>query len=161
MATYEIIIKGEDGGTTARSNQKTVAPSATTPSESKPKAENGKSVITGLAAYHYAKSFINQVVSTQIGLISIRTGQAEAQQRRQFAYQVAQSSFNALESIAIGAMMGGAPGAVVGVAVSAVNTLTSITEKTLQIKASQEVENTGIILANVRAATNGSRGTNE
>lgn len=163
MATYEIIIKG-DGTADGTQKKRTVSPNAKAPSDEK-KAANGRQIITGVAAYTFAKNITAGIISHEIRMVGLRTGQVERQQMRQFNYQVAQQVFSFGESIAMGAIMGSAGGpagaaigAAVGATMSAVTSLASIGQRADEISTNRAIESFSIGMANIRAGALDSRG---
>lgn len=68
-----------------------------------------------VAIYKTAKGFAQQLITHQVSTIELRTGASEYQQKMQFMYNIGNSALGILESIALGAAVGGgAPGALVG-----------------------------------------------
>lgn len=166
MATYEIIIKG-DGKADGTSEKRSVAPTVAVPS-AEPRAENGRKIITGVAAYTLAKNFTAGIISHDIRMVGLRTGQVERQQMRQFNYQVGQRIFSFGESIATGMIAGGGAfgpagvvvGALAGATVSAVNYTVGVSYRRNELYAYGAIENMSIGMANIRAGTLDSRGGN-
>lgn len=152
MARYEFVIKNGEGGSgnysgTPRSSDKGVTP---TKNSSKP-------LIKGVSLYGMGKSLINSVISHNINIVSLRTGQEEMQERLSYGYKMATMAFGAFENIAIGAMTGGLLGAGIG----AIYTFTSygleVAKKQATIDLSRSLENISIGMANIRAGANGNR----
>ena len=164
MATYEIIIKGDGSGEGGDTKKRSVSPNAKAPSAEK-KAANGRQIITGVAAYTFAKNLTAGIISHEIRMVGLRTGQVERQQMRQFNYQVGQQVFSFGESIAMGAIMGSAGGiggaaigATVGATLSAVNYAVGIGQRADEINTNRAIESLSIGMANIRAGALGSRG---
>ena len=137
--TYQITVKFESEG-----KKSPIAGSGTTPTDTGGGgvSDTRKAIGKGLISYRsYVKPFVNQLVSQQINTVSLRTGAQELQDRLSFGYQMIQSGVNMVESIAIGAMMGGAAGAVVGAVMSVTTTAISYANKQQTIRYEQNLEN--------------------
>jgi hypothetical protein len=164
MATYEIIIKGDGTAEGGDTKKRSVSPNAKSPSVEK-KAANGRQIITGVAAYTFAKNLTSGIISHEIRMVGLRTGQVERQQMRQFNYQVGQQVFSFGESIAMGAIMGSAggpggalAGAAIAATMSAVNYAVGIGQRHDEINTNRAIESLSIGMANIRAGALGSRG---
>lgn len=146
MATYEFIIRNGTG-----SGEKVSAPSSEgTGTKEKPDGINYKT--KAVAAYGIAKRAITMSVSHQVNTVALRTGHAELQQKQQFINDVAMRSFNIVESIAMGALIGGGvggaiAGAVTGLAFQGIQ----ITQQLEERQWKMQEESIGISLANIRA----------
>ena len=164
MATYEIIIKGDGTAEGGEKKKRTVSPNAKAPSDEK-KAANGRQIITGVAAYTFAKNLTSGIISHEIRMVGLRTGQVERQQMRQFNYQVGQQVFSFGESIAMGALMGSAggpggalAGAAIAATMSAVNYAVGVGQRQDEINTNRAIESLSIGMANIRAGSLDSRG---
>ena len=148
---YEIVVRFKSDGKISP-----IAGSGTTPTDTGGGtggvSDARKAIGKGLISYRsYVKPFVNQLVSQQISTVSLRTGAQELQDRLSFGYQMVQSGVNMVESIAIGAMMGGAAGAVVGAVTSVVTTAISYANKQQTINLQRDVENASLNNMAVRA----------
>lgn len=125
--------------------------------DTSPKTDNGdfngkKTFTKGFVAYkHYVEPFVKQAISYEISTVSVRTGRTEEQQRRQFAYDMGSKIFSAAESIAMGAILGGLPGALIGLGMSAVQMIVSYSQAQNTIDINRNAENISIGLQNMRA----------
>ena len=125
--------------------------------DTSPKTDNGdfngkKTFTKGFVAdKHYVEPFVKQAISYEISTVSVRTGRTEEQQRRQFAYDMGSKIFSAAESIAMGAILGGLPGALIGLGMSAVQMIVSYSQAQNTIDISRNAENISIGLQNMRA----------
>ncbi len=149
MADYEIVIRNETD--TAKNS-----PIAGTATESKENDENtSASVPSGikgiLAAKNVVAPFVDQVVSHEISTVDLRTGASEQQERLSFAYSVGKQVGSAALKIATGAVIGGLPGAIVGLAVSVAHTAVSHGQKAADIQMQHDLEGTGMRFLNARA----------
>ena len=152
---YEIIFRDKKTET-----RKTTATPMTGEERSTAKSEMQDGGITlkqGIAAYHYAKKAINTVASYQVSTIQLRTGNARAQQKAEFAYQIVQDASNVLESTIVGAVTGGLPGALVGTAVGAAAKVVGYAQNGQRINTEFAVENVTIAQNSLRISAGGNR----
>lgn len=156
MASYEIILRNKtsDAGSSSsaaspRGNTKKTVPD-TAPPPIRQLAGMG-------AAYGIAKSAMSKIVTHTINTVSLRTGQTEYQQRLQFQYEIASRGFNILESVVVGAMVGNAPGAILGAATSLGSALHDLYNRSDTLRISRNLENISIGLADIRAGARADR----
>lgn len=152
---YEIIFRDKKTET-----RKTTATPMTGEERSTAKSETqdgGIILKQGIAAYHYAKKAINTVASYQVSTIQLRTGNAKAQQKAEFAYQIVQDAANVLESTIVGAVTGGLPGALVGTAVGAAAKVVDYGLNQKRLNLSQSVESITLALNAIRIGAGGDR----
>ncbi len=157
---YKIVIETGNGG---GGNKK--APIAGNNTESKqttPSTEQqrDKSSVVGYIAYKkYVAPFVKQGIQYSISTVGLRTGNMERQQRIQSAYDIGSQIVGIGESIAMGAMVGGLPGAVVGAVMSTATTLIGVAQKQNTLNINHALENQQISMLNARSgAINGNRG---
>ncbi len=117
---------------------------------------------TYFAIKHIVAPFVTQGINYGISTISIRTGQVEQQQRAQFAYDVASKAFGMVESIAMGAAIGGLAGAIGGAVMSLATTITGYALQQQKLNLAESAENISLGFMNARAGgsvatTSGSR----
>ena len=153
MATYEFIIRNE---TESGGGGSPMAP--TSAPTNNPKSSGGGSSFKSVAkkmvaAYGIAKSFADTTITHRINTVSLRTGNEELQQRYQFAYDIGKRALGIVESIAMGAMFGGAAGALIGAATSVAMTGVQIAQRAEEINLSRTAENISIDMANIRAGS--------
>ena len=151
MPTYEFIIKNESNG-----QKKLKSPTANSSSESA--KEKQTTLISGVAAYAYAKKITTQVISYRVNTVELRTGQAELQEKISFKYDIAQRTFGFIESIAIGGGLAGIPGAVIGGMAALTTWAINVAQKQSTINLNRDIENIAILQNNIRAGARGSRG---
>lgn len=156
---YKIIIQTNNSG---ESTQK--VPIAGNNNDSNSTSSNNtqsdkKNNIVGYVAYKkYVAPFVKQGIEYSISTVGLRTGNMERQQRMQSAYNIGSQIFGIAESIAIGAMMGGVAGAVVGGVMSVATTAISYAQQQNTINIKRNLENQTINMLNVRSgAINGNR----
>lgn len=141
--TYTFILKNETGGDGVESpisgnlNSPTTSNAKTGGFLSKSQA---KAFGAGMVVYHQVKSFATQIVSHEISITSLKTGQNELQQRAQFNYDVGMRVLNAGESILVGAAVGGLPGAVAGLALSLTHTVIDISQRQQDLDLKRSLE---------------------
>ena len=132
-----------------------------TPSASSSPSTNNKNVsrgqLSGLVAYHKIKPFVMQGINNEVAKVQLRTGSNRLQEKASFINQVAQTAFNFVEGVAIGAKVGGVPGAVVGAVLSTAHTLITYVNNQSVIDLQRSVEQEGLYLNYVRAGAQGSR----
>ena len=149
MAQYEIIIKNETD--TAQSS-----PIAGNTAENTASGEEtGINIPSGVKGILAVKSivapFVDQVVSHEISTVSLKTGASEQQDRLSFVYSVGKQVGSAALKIATGAVIGGLPGALFGLAMSVAHTAISYGQKGADIQMQHDLENVGLRYLNTRA----------
>lgn len=138
--------------------QNTGSPSPAGGEQSDGISPSAKKAIRGvLSVYRPIKSTANQVISYEVSQVELRTGSREQHQRANFAYSVGTQLWNSAETIATGALLGGLPGAIVGLALSAVSTVVSISQAQNTINTQRNLEDVSRNLSAQRATVSGSR----
>lgn len=156
--TYEIIIKNEGGA----SGKKNPVANNNDTSKSKNNAgmgagavESGSSAKEAVGVYFAFKRVVSPIVAQAaeygISTVTMRTGRREEQQRQQFAYDTARRIYGLGESIAVGAAVGGLPGALVSVALTLANSALSIAYAQRRINLAENLDNVTLGMLNVRA----------
>lgn len=157
MEQYKIVI-GTDGESTQKKKKTPIAGDNT---ESKQTSENdsAKKDLAGYFAYKkYVSPFLSQGLQHRISTVELRTGNAERQARMQSAYSIGSQALGLVESIVIGAKLGGGAGAVIGAVMSVSTTVMSYVYKADTINLQRGLENQTIAMLNVRSgAVNGNR----
>jgi hypothetical protein len=110
-----------------------------------------------LTAYHFAKSFTDQIFTHEVSMVELRTGSGELQQRANFNLEVGQKIIGGIESIAVGAAVGGLPGALLGMTTSAAHWAISYNQKVETLNTQRTLENQSIQMNYIRAGASGSR----
>ena len=155
---YEFILKNE---TTDAENENTGvagSESGKEPKKEKKQLSQGQIAVgKGLVAYNLAKPWINQVVSHEISLVELRTGSREAQQKTQFAYDVASKVGGLFTSVLSGYAVGNVPGAIVAGLVNIGHTVVSYAQKEETINLQRSLESRTLQMNYVRAGAGGSR----
>lgn len=154
MAEKSYLIRIEGAET---QEKRTTAKSSGGESVERKSGSKEKSLISKMAAYHYAKRAVQMVAGYEIGTIDIRTGSVLAQQEADFAYQIVNDVWNVGESIAVGAMAGGAPGAIVGAAIGTVFKVASYVENGAKINLQRSVESVTLAQNAIRIGAGGDR----
>ncbi len=122
-----------------------------------------KSIVGGyFAIKSIVAPFVSQAINYGISTINIRTGQLEQQQKAQFAYDMASKAFGLVESIAVGAAVGGIAGAIGGAVMSIATTITGYALAQQKLNLAESQENISLGFMNARAGgsiatTSGSR----
>lgn len=111
----------------------------------------------GLVSYATIAATADKLISYELSQVELRTGAREYEQKLQFGYSVAKKSVGMLHSIGVGAMVGGLPGAVIGLVSSGVNMAIDFMQKQNTIKTKENLEDVSIGMANIRAGTAGRR----
>lgn len=157
MAQYEIILKNQAqqsqaspiSGNTAETKQAPEkVPGVNAPV---PGGQTGAQAVGRVVSYGTAKSFVKQILQHRVNTVELRTGSAELQQRISFAYQMGGQAVSVIESLALGAMAGGVPGAVIGAAISLGQTALSYVQNAQIIRWQGEVETISNNMLNIRA----------
>ena len=120
--------------------------------------EGAKAYAKGLVAYHAVKSFATNVANHEVSLVELRTGSNELQRRANFINNVVQTSVGLAESMVTGALVGGLPGAVLGVAMTGVSKLISIAQNQERIDLQKSIEDVSLGMNYIRAGARGYRG---
>ena len=128
-----------------------------------PKSEGGTGIkgvdkyFKPLAVYGYAKSVADRVITSNQGMIALTTGYEEYQARVNFSYSVGKSALSIVESIAMGALLGGGVGAVIGGAVSATSYALNLAIRQNEINIAKRQEDTSLFLSRIRMGAGGNR----
>ena len=119
--------------------------------------EQAKVFAKGMAAYHTVKSFATQTINYRVSTVSLRTGSNELQQRAEFINDVVQKGVGIIETIGAGALVGGLPGAAVGLAVGTLHTAIGFMQNQDRIDKQYALEQETIQRNFIRAGARGSR----
>lgn len=114
-----------------------------------------------LVAWQKVKPYVNTFVSHEINMVQVETGATEYTQKLQFAQQVAGSAISTLESVAMGAAVGGWVGALAGLATDLISKTVNITIKQDEINRMSIAEQKSINLNFIRSGAVGSRGARQ
>ncbi len=158
MASYEIIIsnqtdENESSPIAGSSTDGSATPKQTSKEPKTPTTAQNIAKGYGIAK-RFAMPFIDSIISHQISTVELRTGNADRQRRSQAIYSIAKRGAGFVESIAIGAMIGNLPGAVIGGVMSLATTAINVAQQYDTYYLRQNIENTSIGLMNVRAGGN-------
>ena len=115
----------------------------------------------GLVAWRTVKPWINQAVSAELNIVSIREGSTELAQKRQYAYQLASQTISFGERVLTGAAVGGIGGAFVAAGIGIAHQLLSYYNNQRAIEARQAIEQQTLNMNYIRAGARGSRSKNE
>lgn len=151
MAQYEIVIRNQRVGGRKKSPISGEGGTAKTPGKKQEETPGASNGVSGLVSYGMAKSFAKQILQFRVDTVELRTGSAELQQKISFAYQIGNQALSIVESLAVGAMVGGLPGAVVGAMAGVTHTLIGYAQNAQRIRWQGELENISNTLMNVRA----------
>ena len=130
-----------------------------------PAATTGSSGSTGknkvgrafLSVYKPVKSTVNQIVSYEVSQVELRMGSREQHQKASFAYSMISQGWNTVETVALGAAFGGLAGAAVGLALSAVSTVISISQAQNTLNTQRQLEDVSRNLSAQRVTVSGGR----
>lgn len=146
--TYYIVFENKDG------------------EEQSPVAKNRQSIVTdkdeeniraltkglrGYASLSYAMNVVDRVVTSNVNMVSLRTGHEELQQRMQFAYSVANQGAGVLMGAIMGGSLAGGVGAVIGAVAGASDKMINMAIKQNEINVRQNIENQTLALNRIRA----------
>lgn len=151
MAQYEIVLKNQ-----TRQSKKSPISGDTKEvkvgNKSQIGSETGRSsALEKVISYGVAKSFAQQILQHRVNTVELRTGSAELQQKISFAYQIGNQALSIIESVAVGAMVGNLPGAIMGAVAGVTHTLIGYAQNAQRIRWQGELENISNTLINVRA----------
>lgn len=110
------------------------------------------------------KQIADSYISYNLSIVNLRTGASEFQQRLQFAYSEGSQLASSIGAIAMGGVVGGAPGAAaaaIGVTVSYLTKFIGWAQNERTIQMQQNLEGISIGMANIRAGVSGRRGANQ
>lgn len=119
--------------------------------------EGAKTFMKGMVAYGTAKSFVVPAINHEVSLVQLRTGSNELQERANFISDVVQKGVSATESIGVGILAGGLPGAGIGLVVSIAHTLIGYSQKQERLNLERNLENESLRRNIVRAGASNSR----
>lgn len=155
MATYEIILRNRTSGA---GKAKSPTSASATKSGAASAEEKQTQLISGVAAYGYAKKVITQVVSHRVNTVELRMGQAELQEKIALKYSIGRQAFGFLEGIVIGGGLAGVPGAIIGGIASLTSSVMNIALRQDTININRDLEDISISQNNIRAGAGNSRG---
>ena len=115
--------------------------------------DNSTRSVWGYVAYKKVQNVASQIISGEIGLVSVRTGRQEQQAKMQFAYDAVSRGIGLAESIAVGFAAGNVAGAVAGAALNIGSSLIGYFINAEKLRAQENLEN--ISLGLLRGRTGG------
>ena len=116
-----------------------------------------------VVAYTGAKRIAESYISYKINTVSLRTGATEYEQKLQFAYSEGSQAAVSIASIAMGAAIGGLPGAAiaaVGVGLSYIMKAIGWAQNAEKIQMQKDLEDVSLQMQRSRMGISGSRGNN-
>lgn len=119
--------------------------------------EQAKAFGTAMVAYGKIKSVATQIVNHNVSQVQLRTGSNELQEKANFINQTVQQGIGILEGGVAGAMVGGLPGFIAGLGMSAITTAINYVQKQDTINLKRDIEDATISLNLQRAGSQGSR----
>ena len=120
-------------------------------------AEARADYITELVAWHTIKPFAIQQINYHFSTVELRTGSKEMQQRASFQNEIFQKGLGIAETTATGALLGGLPGALIGLTLGTAQTLISYSQRQNTLNLQESLENRSIEMMRIRAGSLGSR----
>ncbi|MDE6618523.1 MAG: hypothetical protein K2K13_05825 [Clostridiales bacterium] len=150
--THEIIIRNE----TSNAKKSPIAGSGTAATDTTSNIGGGMTLQQGaakglVAVNSYIKPFVDQMITQRVTTVSLRTGAQELEERMSFSLNVAQKVVGFGSSVAMGALVGGVPGAIVGGVMSLMTMGIEYSNKQEKINLQHGVENIGLRYVNTRA----------
>lgn len=124
------------------------------------KLEKGLNMAKGLVSYKAVSAFVNNLISHEISMVSLRTGAVEYEEKLRFAHQTVNKLVGIGVATAIGAT-GGPIGALVGFIGSTMYTAIGYAQNMDRLRAQESLENISIGMAATRAGISGRRGVNQ
>lgn len=119
--------------------------------------EAKQGITKGLAVYHTVKGFVDNAVSYEVSTVTLRTGSNRMQEEAQLRYKIYSKASGVLESVSKGALVGGLPGAIVGLGISGIREVIGIGQRQNTLNLERALEDTSIQMASIRAGINNSR----
>jgi hypothetical protein len=110
-----------------------------------------RSIQKYVAVKHFVAPYVSQFAQYQIGTVSLRTGSSDRQQRLQATYNLVSQGAGLVESVALGAMMGGGVGAIIGGLVKLSHIGISMAQQSAMYDMKKNLEDTTLSLMNFRA----------
>ncbi len=145
---YSLTIRVESDGET----QSPIAGHSNAMQQTSTETLTPKKAVKALVSFKaFVKPFVKPFVDQHIQTISLRTGATEAQQRIQFAYNVAEQAVGIGENILIGLAVGNLPGALIGAGVGIISTVINYANQAEKLRLEQNLENISLRGMNVRA----------
>ena len=114
-------------------------------------ADSAKSAARKVVSYATLKSTADQLISGSINQVSLSTGAEE------YEHSIGQRVWQTGEMIAIGAMTGGLPGAIAGLALSGLSFGINYSIGVSRLQKEESLEDISIGMKNIRAGTAGRR----
>ena len=151
-------------GSSTQSQKQAVADNINIPESHPGLLQNGNArlaLATSLVAWNTIKPYITQQINYRVSLVELKTGSREMQEKANFFNQTIQKGVGLAESIGVGSLLGGAPGAVVGAAVDATRSIISYYQKVNMLNLQDTLESRSTELQRIRAASLGSRSNNQ
>lgn len=146
--TYSIVVENK----TAEKKKNPVAGNSTSTKHSSGGPDYQDLGKKGLVSFKtFIQSFVEQVPTSYVNTISLRTGAEEHQERMEFAQSVIRRGVGIVESIAMGALVGGGIGAAIGTVTSLATTAVSYVIKYQEMNIKQQTENASLSAMFVRA----------
>lgn len=167
---YVIVCKIEGGGTSSGSASAVAGAStpSSTASASSASSKGGilnqsdaKAYLGAMTAWHTVKGYMTQQINHSVSLVELRTGSNESQVKAQFINQIVQKGVGMAETTLTGALVGGLPGALVGLALSTSHTLIGYANQQETLYLKETLENRSIEMLRMRAGALGSRSNNQ
>ncbi|MBQ4509787.1 MAG: hypothetical protein II984_03595 [Clostridia bacterium] len=122
------------------------------------KDENkNKSIFSKMAAVKYAANVADRVITSNINMVSLRTGHEALQQRLHTHYGYAKKGISFVTSVVQGAMVAGAPGALINGALNIGNELVNLAIRQNEISVARQQESITQYLNQIRIGANSGR----
>ena len=158
-----------DGEVASTGTSEAVAGASTPSSTATAKASATKGATTtspagimkAMTAYHTLKAFAVQEINYQVSTVELRTGSKDLQEKANFTNQIIQKGISILETTAVGAVMGGLPGALAGLALSTAHTAIGYAQRQSTLNLQESLENRSIEMMRIRAGSLGSRSNSQ
>jgi hypothetical protein len=158
-----------DGEVASTGSSEAVAGASTPSSTASAKASaskgatsvNAKAAMQAMTAYHTIKSFAVQEINYQVSTVELRTGSKDLQEKANFANQIIQKGIGIFEATAVGAVVGGLPGALAGLALSTAHTAINYAQRQNTLNLQESLENRSIEMMRIRAGSLGSRSNSQ
>jgi hypothetical protein len=120
-------------------------------------AESRAAFTSSLVAWHTIKPFITQQINYQVSTVELRTGSKEMQAKANLQNEILQKGMGIIETATVGAMIGGLPGALIGLTLGTAQTFISYSQRQNTLNLQESLENRSIEMMRIRAGSLGSR----
>lgn len=158
--TYHLYVHLNGGQKKSAVSNSAASEKTSEPEESKTE-QGAMRALQGMVSYASVRAFANNLISYEISQVELRTGAREYEQKLRFGYEMANKVLNVGTAMAMGAMAGGAIGALVGFVGSTMYTAIGYMQNANTLRTQQNLEDISIGFASIRAGVSGRRSSRQ